>query len=338
MRFDIGKVKASRPREGFIPNPKLRLLDQVSEVMRFKHYALRTERTYREWIKRYILFHGKRHPRELGVSEVERFLSDLATVHQVAASTQNQAFNALLFLYREVLHQELGELGQVERAQRPERLPTVLTREEAQRLLSGMTGTHQLMARLLYGTGMRLMECVRLRVKDVDFGQNQIVVREGKGFKDRVTLLPERLKEPLAEHLKRVKLLHQKDLEMGCGRVYLPYALSQKYPNADREWGWQYMFPAAGLSVDPRSGERRRHHSNEQGLQRAVKEAVRLAGIAKPASCHSLRHSFATHLLEAGYDIRTVQELLGHASVITTQIYTHVMQKPGLGVRSPLDF
>jgi integron integrase len=337
MRFDIGKAKASRPREGFIPNPKLKLLEQVSEVMRFKHYSLRTERTYQEWIKRYIFFHGKRHPREMGAFEVERFLSDLATRCKVAASTQNQAFNALLFLYREVLHQELGELGQVERAKRPERLPVVLTRGEVDRLLAGMSGTFQLMAKLLYGTGLRLMECVRLRVKDVDFEQNQITVREGKGFKDRVSMLPGGIKEPLAEHLKRVKLLHEQDLAAGQGRVYLPYALSQKYPAADREWSWQYVFPAASLSRDPRGGAVRRHHVGEQGLQRAVKDAVRLAGIAKPASCHSLRHSFATHLLEAGYDIRTVQDLLGHKDVSTTQIYTHVMARPGLGVRSPLD-
>jgi integron integrase len=333
----IGAAKASRPREGFIPNPKLKLLDQVSEVMRFKHYSLRTETTYREWIRRFILFHGKRHPREMGPPEVERFLSDLAVTRKVAASTQNQAFNALLFLYRDVLHQDLGELGRVERAKRPERLPVVLTRTEVDRLLAGMTSTFQLMAKLLYGTGMRLMECVRLRVKDVDFEQNQVTVREGKGFKDRVTMLPESLKGPLAEHLRRVKLLHERDLAAGHGQVYLPYALSQKYPAADREWGWQYVFPAAGLSRDPRSGVVRRHHVNEQGLQRAVKDAVRLAGIVKPASCHSLRHSFATHLLEGGYDIRTVQDLLGHKDVSTTQIYTHVMARPGLGVRSPLD-
>ena len=331
------KAKASGAGTGFIPNPKLRLLDQVSEVMRFKHYSIRTERTYREWIRRYILFHEKRHPREMGSVEVGRFLSDLAVRHKVAASTQNQAFNALLFLYREVLHQDWGELGQVERAKKPERLPTVLTKAEVTRVLAGMTGTHQLMAKLLYGTGMRLMECARLRVKDVDFGQNQIVVREGKGFKDRVTLLPATLIEALAEHLKRVKMLHEKDLAAGNGSVYLPYALAQKYPAADREWGWQYVFPAANVSRDPRSSQVRRHHANEQGLQRAVKEAVRLAGIAKPASCHSLRHSFATHLLEQGYDIRTVQELLGHQSVETTQIYTHVMARPGLGVKSPLD-
>ena len=333
----MGNGNASRGGSGFIPNPKLKLLDQVSEVMRFKHYSIRTERTYRDWIRRFILFHGKRHPREMGGLEVNQFLSDLASRQHVAASTQNQAFNALLFLYREVLHQDWGELGMVERAKRPERLPVVLTRAEVMALLDGLSGTFQLMAKLLYGTGMRLMECVRLRVKDVDFDRNQIVVREGKGFKDRVTLLPENIKEPLVEHLRRVKLLHESDLKAGFGQVYLPYALSQKYPSADREWGWQYVFPAASLSRDPRSGQVRRHHVNELGLQRAVKVAVRLAGICKPASCHSLRHSFATHLLESGYDIRTVQELLGHASVETTQIYTHVMQRPGLGVKSPLD-
>ena len=333
------KANTSIPGKGcgFIPNPKLKLLDQVSEVMRFKHYSIRTETTYRDWIKRFIFFHGKRHPREMGAQEVGQFLSDLATTRKVAASTQNQAFNALLFLYREVLHKDWGELGEVERAKRPQRLPVVLTRGEVDRVLISMSGTHQLMAKLLYGTGIRLMECVRLRVKDVDFGQNQVTVREGKGFKDRVTMLPASLKEPLVEHLKRVKLLHEKELAAGNGRVHLPYALSVKYPAADREWAWQYVFPAASPSRDPRSERVQRHHANEQGLQRAVKDAVRLAGITKPASCHSLRHSFATHLLEAGYDIRTVQDLLGHKDVATTQIYTHVMAKPGLGVRSPLD-
>jgi integron integrase len=337
MRVDIKKGKAYGPLDGFIPNPKLKLLDQVSEVMRFKHYSIRTERTYREWIKRFILFHGKRHPREMGALEVGRFLSALAVERRVAASTQNQAFNALLFLYGQVLHQELGQIGEIERAKRPQRLPVVLTRSEVERVLNGMSGTCQLMAKLLYGSGMRLMECVRLRVKDVDFEKNQLVVREGKGFKDRVTLLPQSVKDGLQAHLKRVKLLHEKDLAEGFGRVYLPYALAIKYPSADREWGWQYVFPAAGLSRDPRSGVVRRHHANEQVLQRALKDAVRLAGLTKPASCHSLRHSFATQLLENGYDIRTVQELLGHNDVSTTMIYTHVMNTPGLGVRSPLD-
>jgi integron integrase len=305
--------------------------------MRVKHYSLRTEQTYWEWIRRFILYHGKRHPREMGAGEVGVFLSDLAVRLRVAASTQNQALNALVFLYREVLHQELGIIEGVVRAKRPQRVPVVLSKGEVQGLLGGMRGTYQLMARLLYGTGMRLMECIRLRVKDLDMERNQIVVRDGKGFKDRVTLLPLSLKALLADHLNRVKLLHERDVAEGQGRVYLPEGLGRKYPQAASEWAWQYVFPSASLSVDPRSGERRRHHLCELGLQRAVKEAVRLARIQKPASCHSLRHSFATHLLEGGYDIRTVQELLGHKDVSTTQIYTHVMQKPGLGVRSPLD-
>jgi integron integrase len=268
---------------------------------------------------------------------VQSFLNDLALNQKVAVSTQNQALNALVFLYREVLHMDLGDIGKIERPRRPARLPVVLTQAEARRLLSAMTGTHQLMASLLYGTGMRLMECVRLRVKDVDFAANHILVRDGKGFKDRTTMLPDCLKAGLQMHLKRVKLLHEADLAAGQGKVYLPFALGKKYPNAEREWGWQYVFPAAGLSRDPRSSQMRRHHVNEQGLQRAVKEAVRLAGINKPASCHALRHSFATHLMEKKYDIRTVQELLGHKDVTTTQIYTHVMANPGIGVQSPLD-
>lgn len=334
---DMETAKASIPRDGFIPNPKLKLLDQVGEVMRFKHYSLRTEQAYRQWIRRFILFHGKRHPRAMGASEMRTFLSDLANQRNVAVSTQNQALNALVFLYREVLHLELGDLGAIERPTRPARLPVVLTHEEAGKLLAAITGTHQLMAKMLYGTGMRLMECVRLRVKDVDFAANQVVVRQGKGFKDRVTMLPDTLKDPLHEHLKRVRLLHESDSRRGCGEVYLPLALGRKYPTAGREWCWQYVFPSASLSRDPRSSVTRRHHVNEQGLQRAVKDAVRLAGLTKPATCHTLRHSFATRLLEAGYDIRTVQELLGHKDVATTMIYTHVMQKPGIGVKSPLD-
>ena len=320
-----------------VPNPKARLLDQVREVIRFKHYSIRTEDAYVQWIKRFIFFHGKRHPREMGATEIEAFLTDLAVRGKVAASTQNQALNALVFLYQKVLHIELGEFS-AERARRPDRLPVVLTKAETANLLAAMKpGTIGLMARLLYGTGMRLMECVRLRVKDLLFEENQILVRDGKGFKDRVTLLPSSVKAELAAHLERVKLLHQSDLAAGVAEVYLPYALARKYPQAAREWGWQYVFPAIHLSQDPRSGKMRRHHASETSLQRAVKEAVRLAGIVKPASCHSLRHSFATRLLESGYDIRTVQELLGHKDVSTTQIYTHVMQKPGLGVRSPLD-
>ena len=323
--------------EQIIPNPKARLLDQVREVMRLKHYSLRTEQTYIQWIKRFIFFHQQRHPREMGAPEVKAFLTDLAVRHRVAASTQNQGLNALVFLYQKVLDMSLGEIGEYARAKRPQRLPVVLTREEVQRLLAAMKDTYQLMARLLYGTGMRLMECIRLRVKDVEFERNQLIVREGKGQKDRVTVLPSSIKPALQDHLARIKLRHEQDLKEGYGQVYLPNALAQKYPVADREWGWQWVFPSAKRSVDPRSGRERRHHIQEVGLQRAVKEAVRLSGINKPASCHTLRHSFATHLLESGYDIRTVQELLGHKDVSTTMIYTHVMLQPGIGVRSPLD-
>ena len=331
------RITEEPPREAVIPNPKARLRDQVREVMRYKHYALRTEETYWHWIRRYILFHGKRHPREMGAEDVRVFLSHLATAGGVAAATQNQALNALVFLYREVLHTPVGNLGEVDRARQVRRLPVVLTREEVARLLAAVPADYQLPVRLLYGTGMRLMECVRLRAKDVDFDQGQIVIRAGKGDKDRVTVLPESLREPLQAHLVLVKRLHESDLKSGRGQVWLPEALARKYSQASREWGWQWVFPAGGLSRDPRSGALGRHHVLEDNLQRAVKQAVRAAGIAKPASCHSLRHSFATALLEAGYDIRTVQELLGHKSVETTQIYAHVMRKPGLGVRSPLD-
>jgi integron integrase len=300
----------------FVPNPKAKLLDQVREVMRFRHYSIRTEEAYIHWVKRFIFFHNRRHPREMGAAEIRAFLTHLAVNRNVACSTQNQALNALVFLYRAVLRIEPGEFGEIERARKPERLPVVLTKEEVGRLFKALpAGTVGLMARLLYGTGMRLMECIRLRIKDIDFGQNHITERDGKGAKDRVTLLPDSLSGELKRHLDRVKALHQADLEGGNGEVYLPYALARKYPNAGREWGWQYVFPAAKLSTDPRTGAVRRHHAGEQVLQRAVKQALRLAKIAKPASCHTLRHSFATHLLGAGYDIRTVQELLGHENV-----------------------
>lgn len=331
-------TKAATERLGrFIPNPKSRLLDQVREVARLKHYSFRTEETYVQWIKRFIFFHGKRHPREMGALEIEAFLTDLAVRGKVAASTQNQAFSALLFLYQQVLHQEPGPIDAA-RANRPKRLPVVLTVEEVRRLLAAMKpGTLHLMTRLLYGAGLRLMECTRLRVKDILLEQNQILVRDGKGFKDRVTMLPLSTKTDLENHLRRVRTLHAQELASGQGEVELPYALARKYPNAARQWGWQYVFPASHPSRDPRSNQIRRHHVHETALQRAVKEAVRAAQIHQPASCHSLRHSFATHLLEAGYDIRTVQELLRHKDVSTTQIYTHVMTKPGLGVKSPLD-
>jgi len=319
-----------------LPNPKAKLLEQVREVLRVKHYSIHTEEAYAGWIKRFIFFHGKRHPRAMGAPEVQAFLSELAVKAEVSASTQNQALNALVFLYSEVLHQELGWMNGLVRAKRPKRMPTVMSKEEVQRVLAAMTGTPQLMARLLYGTGMRLMECLRLRVKDVDFANNYMVVRDGKGEKDRMTMLPATLKAGLEEHLKRVRILHEKDLADGWGEVYLPDAL--RYPTAAREWAWQSLFPSARISVDPRSGGKRRHHADPQALQRAVRAAVRLAQIPKPVSCHTFRHSFATHLLEAGYDIRTVQELLGHAKVDTTMIYTHVMRERGIGVRSPLDF
>ncbi len=318
---------------------KPKLLDEVRRVIRLKHYSIRTEQSYCDWIKRFILFSGKRHPRELGEAEVTAFLSHLATDLKVASSTQNQALSAILFLYTQVLDQKLGWLDGVERARRPAKLPVVFSREEAERVLGEMRGTHRLMARLLYGTGMRLMECVRLRVKDVDFGYLQITVREGKGAKDRVTMLPSSLVEEMQEQVERIRLLHASDLRDGGGSVWLPGALAVKYPGATREFAWQYLFPAARMSRDPRDPEAglRRHHLDETVLQRAVKEAIRNSGVNKAASCHTFRHSFATHLLEAGYDIRTVQELLGHKDVSTTMIYTHVLNKPGIAVRSPLD-
>ncbi len=313
-----------------------KLLDRVRDAIRLKHYSIRTETAYVDWIRRYILFHDKRHPKDMGAPEVEAFLTHLAVHEHVAASTQNQAYSALLFLYREVLHQDLGPINAL-RAQKPKRLPIVLTKDEVQRVLSHLSGTHQLMARLLYGSGLRLMECVRLRVKDLDFAQRAIIVRDGKGEKDRITILPESLIAPLQDHLQHVRRLHQEDLAQGYGAVYLPYALERKYPNASREWIWQYVFPSERLSVDPRSASVRRHHVDESGLQRAVREAARQAGIHKRVTCHTLRHSFATHLLQNGYDIRTVQELLGHKDVRTTMIYTHVLSRGGLAVRSPLD-
>lgn len=318
-------------------NSSPKLLDQVRGKIRLKHYSIRTEQAYADWIKRFILFFDKRHPRELGAADVEAFLTHLAVEGKVAASTQNQAKSALLFLYREVLEVELPWLDNVERAKAPKRLPVVLTRQEVQAVLSRLSGTQWLVASLLYGTGMRIMECLRLRVKDVDFSRREILIRDGKGFKDRVTMLPVALANPLREHLLNVKALHAQDCEVGMGSVYLPYALERKYPNAARDWGWQYVFPATGISTDPRTGEARRHHVLEQSIQRAVKQAVRDANLVKPATPHTLRHSFATHLLEGGYDIRTVQELLGHSDVSTTMIYTHVLNRGGRGVTSPLD-
>jgi len=314
-----------------------RLLDVVRDAIRRRHYSLRTEQSYVHWIRRFIYFSGRRHPRELGAPEVTGFLNHLARERNVAASTQNQALSALLFLYREALQTPLPWLDQLERAQRPARLPTVLTAVEVRRLLAGMRGTRWLMASLLYGAGLRLRECLTLRVKDVDFGYRQIMVRDGKGARDRVTMLPAPLAEPLKRQIAGARAVHERDLAAGYGTVELPDALSRKYPRAQYELGWQFVFPSHRLSRDPRSGALRRHHLYENYLTRGVKRAARAAGIVKPVSCHTLRHSFATHLLESGYDIRTVQELLGHADVSTTMIYTHVLNKGGRGVTSPLE-
>lgn len=314
-----------------------RLLDRVRDAIRRLHYSERTEETYVHWIKRFIYFSGKRHPAELGADEVTAFLNHLARERDVAAATQNQALAALLFLYKEALGTPLPWLTELERAKRPVHVPTVLSRAEVTRLLAAMRGTKWLMASLLYGAGLRLRECLKLRVKDVDFGYRQILVRDGKGAKDRVTMLPQSVVEPLQKHLVRVKLLHERDLAGGYGDVELPHALSRKYPRAQYEWGWKFVFPSHKLSTDPKTGVIRRHHVYDNYLIRGVKEAARAARVHKHVSCHTLRHSFATHLLEAGQDIRTVQELLGHVSVETTMIYTHVMNKGGRGVTSPLD-
>ncbi len=328
---------AEKPHLPLQATAKPRLLDQVRGVLRRKHYSIRTEQSYVDWIRRFILFHGKRHPSQMGKAEVSAYLTHLAVQRDVAASTQNQALSAILFLYRDVLEQELEWIEGFERAKRPARLPVVLTPAETRAVLAQLEGTKWLMASLLYGSGLRLMECLRLRVKDVDFGYGQILVRDGKGAKDRVTMLPQALIEPLQAHLEKVRALHRRDLGAGYGEVYLPYALERKFPRAPREWGWQYVFPSRKLSADPRSGAMRRHHLDEDVLQRAIKKAARNADVRKPVSCHAFRHSFATHLLENGYDIRTVQELLGHSDASTTMIYTHVMNKGGRGVRSPLD-
>lgn len=314
-----------------------KLLDQLRDRIRVKHYSIRTETQYVQWVRRFILFHDKRHPRDLGAADVEAFLTHLAVGGNVAAATQNQALSALLFLYREVLGIELPWLDNVTRAKRPRRLPVVLTREEVRAVLEQMDGVYGLLARMLYGSGMRLMEVIRLRVKDVEFSRNEIMVRDGKGAKDRVTMLPISVKADLQAHLAWRRELYEQDLRAGKAAVYLPDALARKYPNAPTEWGWQYVFPSGSYSVDPRSGEERRHHLDEKLLQRAVKRAVQAAGLAKPATPHTLRHSFATHLLERGQDIRTIQQLLGHKDVATTMVYTHVLNKGGHGVASPLD-
>lgn len=318
-------------------NTPPKLLDQVRDRIRTKHYSLRTETQYTQWIKRFILFHGKRHPQAMGSAEIEAFLTHLAVAGKVSASTQNQALSALLFLYKEILSIDLPWLNEIVRAKQPQRLPTVLTRTEVQAILVRMSGTYGLMANLLYGTGMRLMECVRLRVKDVDFERGEIFIRDGKGAKDRITMLPELLAGPLQAYLLQRRVLFDDGIRLGKASVYLPDALERKYPNAATDWIWQYIFPSGSFSIDPRSSVERRHHIDEKLLQRAMKKAVQASGITKLATPHTLRHSFATHLLDSGYDIRTIQELLGHKDVHTTMIYTHVLNKGGRGVRSPLD-
>ncbi|MDH4318752.1 MAG: integron integrase [Desulfobulbaceae bacterium] len=316
---------------------KPRLLDQVRDKIRAKHYSIRTEETYIQWIKRYIFFHNKRHPIEMGAEEIAQYLSYLAVQRKVSSSTQNQALCAIVFLYKQVLEIEPGDFSNLVRAKNPIRLPVVFTKNEVKSVLIQLEGTNRLMGHLLYGSGLRIMECLRLRVKDIDFESSQITVRDGKGQKDRVTMLPSVISLELRYHLERVKSIYERDLRAGFGAVYLPYALERKYKDSERSWTWQFVFPSPKRSIDPRSGIVRRHHLSESVLQRAVKKAVRNAGIVKLATCHTFRHSFATHLLEAGYDIRTVQELLGHSDVSTTMIYTHVLNKGVNGVKSPGD-
>jgi integron integrase len=329
MKMQIIKT-SSEPR-------RKKLLDQVHDAIQLKHYSPKTGESYANWIRRFILFYDKRHPNDMGAPEIEAFLKHLAVKKQVAASTQNQALSALLFLYREVLRKDIGLVYTNISAQKPEHLPTVLTKDEVRTVLNLMEGTHQLMAQLLYGSGMRLMECVQLRVKDLDFAQRQIVIRDAKGQKDRVTMLPDSLRPPLQAHWVRRKKLYEEDVAKGAGYVPLPYALARKYPNANREWLWQFVFPSAQLAKDQETGLLQRWHMSESTLQRAVKTAADRAKLDKRVNCHTFRHSFATHLLQNNYDIRTIQELLGHKDVKTTMIYTHVLKRGGLAVRSPLD-
>ena len=319
-------------------NKSMKLLDQVRYKIRLKHYSWRTEQAYINWIKRFIFFHNKKHPSKIGKEGIELFLTDLAVRQNVAASTQNQAFSALLFLYKDVLKIDFGENSiSALRAKRPQRIPVVLTVDEVVKIINSMTGTYQLMAKILYGCGLRLIECLRLRVQDIDLEKNQIIVRQGKGAKDRITMLPANIKQNLINQVEYVKKLHENDLRNGFGEVFLPDALAKKYKNAPKEFKWQFIFPAKKISVDPRSGSKRRHHLHESSISRAVKKAKNISGINKLISCHTFRHSFATHLLESGYDIRTIQDLLGHKDVKTTMIYTHVVNKGGSGVISPID-
>lgn len=317
-------------------SPPARLLDRVRAALRTRHYSIRTEQAYLDWIRRYILFHNKRHPDQMGQREIEAFLTHLAVERDLAASTQNQALSALLFLYREILHREVEPPDSLW-ARKPKRLPTVLTPDEVRRLLDAIPRPHLLFVRLLYGSGLRLMEGLRLRVRDLDFARLQIIVRDAKGDNDRATILPQSLSPDLEAHLRVVRLIHAQDLEQGLGAVYLPHSLARKYPSAARDWIWQYAFPAPVTSEDPRSGRLRRHHIDPGAVQRAVRDAAHQAGLQKHVTPHTLRHSFATHLLSNGYDIRTVQELLGHKDVKTTMIYTHILQRGGLAVHSPLD-
>ena len=329
-------VFVTEEKTAYIVRPP-KLLDRLREALRSRHYSCRTEQTYCHWVRRFIFFHEVRHPAEMAEPEINAFLTHLAVKEKVSASTQNQALSALLFLYRHVIGREVGDLGEVIRARKPKRLPVVMTRDEVKSVLSGLSGDKRLMASLMYGAGLRLMECFRLRIQDIDFARNEILIRDGKGAKDRITMLPETLKVPLREHLKRVKAIHDRDLAENWGRVQLPEALDRKYPNAPTEWRWQWVFPQENRWKNTKTGEEGRHHVHETILQRAVKEAVRKAEVIKHVGCHSFRHAFATHLLEAGYDIRTIQELLGHKDVSTTMIDTHVLNKGGHGVRSRVD-
>jgi integron integrase len=318
-------------------NPPKKLLEQVSDRIRLKHYSYRTEETYIQWIRRYILFHNKRHPKDMGVPEIEAFLSHLAVEGNVAASTQNQALSAILFLYQQALQQELDSRVDAIRAKRPQHLPTVLTPEEVRAIFTHLSGTHSLIVGILYGSGLRQAECLGLRIKDIDFSQSQILVRSGKGGKDRPVPLPQKLIQPLQNHLRIVQATHQKDLDRGYGQIPLPFALARKYPHEAKQWRWQYVFPAINIKQDDRHDFAYRHALHESGIQKALKQATRQANLTKRVSCHTFRHSFATHLLQNGYDIRTVQELLGHTDVKTTMIYTHVLNRGGRGVVSPLD-
>lgn len=322
----------------FYQQPSLKLLDQIRNAIRRKHYSISTEKSYVDWVKRFILFHGKRHPNTLGKNEITQYLNHLANDRQVAASTQNQALSALVFLYKEVLNKEFGWLNKLDYAKKPERLPVVFSQSEVKLVLSCLDGVFWIVGNLLYGSGLRLMESLRLRVQDIDFSYNQLMIRDGKGKKDRITVLPKMLLNPLKHQINKVSLIHKIDIQEGFGNVYLPFALEKKYPTANRDLSWQYVFPADKKTLDPRTGVMRRHHIGRGQVQRAVKSAVKLSKIPKHATCHTLRHSFATHLLEAGYDIRTIQDLLGHKDVSTTMIYTHVTKKGGRGIQSPADF